>query len=254
MEALGKLPEAIRADDMLNGVEEFIIVANKDYTISWLNPRAVSIMKRLIILFGLENVEQLIGLNMDVFHHNPGHQRKMMKNLKETHRVQINIKDKYIAETLISPIKNKDQEIQGYLLMLLDVTEQVREEKIKEQLIQALSVPIMRIWDDIAALPIVGTLDHIRFDRVMEAILNTCVKDRISHFLIDLSGVAELDEASTYRLSQMTSSLRLIGTQCYLVGIGPELATKMTGQASNSKNFRNIRKALQVILEKNPGT
>lgn len=113
---------------ILGAIGENIIVADVDYNIVWMNPHAEKLLKKIIPLFNIDSVGDLIGTNMNHFHRNPDYQINIMNNLTETYNSRINIKDTYIADIIINPIKD-NATIVGYVVMLMDVTTKVQEEK-----------------------------------------------------------------------------------------------------------------------------
>jgi len=213
-----------------------------------MNDAAVKTLGPLHPLFGISENESLIGKHMDFFHRHPAHQKQIMRELNHTHRTVITIKNSYVAETVIAPIYNVQQEKQGYILMLLDVTEKAQQEKEKEQTIALLSTPILKIWDSVLAIPILGNLTNERADRLLETILKKCVEERAEYFLLDLSSLSKIDESSGYYINKIGQSLQLIGTECFIVGVSPSLASSISKSDFQWKTYLHVQQAIKEIM------
>jgi rsbT co-antagonist protein RsbR len=101
-----------------------------------------------------------------------------------------------------------------------------REEVILRQTdeITEISTPVIRIWDRILALPIIGTLDSSRTQVIMEALLNEIVSSSSSITILDISGVPAVDSLVAQHLIKTVSATRLMGAECIISGIRPEIA------------------------------
>jgi rsbT co-antagonist protein RsbR len=101
-----------------------------------------------------------------------------------------------------------------------------REEVILRQTdeITEISTPVIRIWDGILALPIIGTLDSSRTQVIMEALLNEIVSTGSSITILDISGVPAVDSLVAQHLIKTVSATRLMGAECIISGIRPEIA------------------------------
>ncbi|WP_420154984.1 STAS domain-containing protein [Siphonobacter sp.] len=103
---------------------------------------------------------------------------------------------------------------------------QGREEVILRQTdeIAEISTPIIRVWDGIIALPIIGTLDSARTQIVMENLLVEIVNSESSIAILDISGVPAVDSLVAQHLIKTVSATRLMGAECIISGIRPEIA------------------------------
>ncbi|GAB4093075.1 STAS domain-containing protein [Flaviaesturariibacter terrae] len=101
-----------------------------------------------------------------------------------------------------------------------------REEVILRQTdeISEISTPVIRIWDGILALPIIGTLDSSRTQVVMENLLQQIVDTGSSIAILDISGVPAVDSLVAQHLIKTVSATRLMGAECIISGIRPEIA------------------------------
>jgi rsbT co-antagonist protein RsbR len=101
-----------------------------------------------------------------------------------------------------------------------------REEVILRQTdeIAEISTPVIRVWDGILALPIIGTLDSARTQVVMENLLQEIVESGSSIAILDISGVPAVDSLVAQHLIKTVSATRLMGAECIISGIRPEIA------------------------------
>ncbi|KAA2241338.1 STAS domain-containing protein [Chitinophaga agrisoli] len=101
-----------------------------------------------------------------------------------------------------------------------------REEVILRQTdeITEISTPVTRLWDGILALPIIGTLDSARTQVVMENLLQEIVETGSSIAILDISGVPAVDSLVAQHLIKTISATRLMGAECIISGIRPEIA------------------------------
>jgi rsbT co-antagonist protein RsbR len=101
-----------------------------------------------------------------------------------------------------------------------------REEVILRQTdeITEISTPVIRIWDGILALPIIGTLDSARTQTVMENLLQEIVNTGCTIAILDISGVPTVDSLVAQHLIKTVAATRLMGAECIISGIRPEIA------------------------------
>ncbi|MCP8615419.1 STAS domain-containing protein [Salirhabdus salicampi] len=250
MKSLGKFPEFMSEVTVLNAINENIILADKAYNVIWLNEAAVQLMEHVVPLFNIDHVEDLIGVNMGHFHRKPAYQKSIMDNLTTTHSSRINIKDTYIADIIINPVK-VEGEIKGYVVLLMDITTKAQEDERKEQLISELSVPILHIWENALAVPLIGPLDEKRLDKVIYKILNECKSRKADYVAIDLNGVTEWTEEIRYQLERMVQALKVMGADPLIVGIKPQLAKHLHGFSDQEQFFTSTKAATEYIISKN---
>ena len=104
-----------------------------------------------------------------------------------------------------------------------------REEVIQRQTdeISEISTPVIRIWDNILALPIIGTLDSARTQIVMESLLQQIVETESEIAILDISGVPTVDSQVARHLLKTVNATRLMGAECIISGIRAEIAQTM---------------------------
>jgi len=101
-----------------------------------------------------------------------------------------------------------------------------REEVILRQQreITELSTPVVKLWEGVLALPIIGTLDSERTQVVMENLLQHIVDDGAEIAIIDITGVPTVDTLTAQHLLKTVSAARLMGADCIISGIRPQIA------------------------------
>lgn len=97
----------------------------------------------------------------------------------------------------------------------------------QQQTILELSTPSLMVWRGIVVLPLVGILDSARAQRLSGELLNRVAQGAIDVVIIDVTGVGEVDIATTNYLLNTFRALRLLGARCILTGLGPSNARTM---------------------------
>lgn len=111
-------------------------------------------------------------------------------------------------------------------LYVTEVYQQSREEVIRrqqEELLE-LSTPVVKLWQGILALPLIGTLDSARTQVVMESLLQMIVQTEASIAIIDITGVPTVDTLVAQHLLKTVAAARLMGADCIISGIRPQIA------------------------------
>ncbi|HWM96176.1 MAG TPA: STAS domain-containing protein [Streptosporangiaceae bacterium] len=87
-----------------------------------------------------------------------------------------------------------------------------------------LSTPVIRLWEGVIAVPLVGTLDSARTQLVMEKLLETLVATGADHAVLDITGVSTVDTEVAQHLLKTVAAARLLGAECIVSGIRPQVA------------------------------
>lgn len=94
----------------------------------------------------------------------------------------------------------------------------------QQQELLELSTPVVQLWEDILALPLIGTLDSERTQVVMENLLQNIVATGSSIAIIDITGVPLVDTLVAQHLLKTVAAARLMGADCIISGIRPQIA------------------------------
>jgi rsbT co-antagonist protein RsbR len=111
-------------------------------------------------------------------------------------------------------------------LYTLDVFQKSRDQIIVRQQheLMELSTPVVKLWHDILALPLIGTLDSARSQVVMESLLEKVVETGAAIAIIDITGVPTVDTLVAQHLMKTIAAARLMGADCIISGIRPQIA------------------------------
>ena len=114
-------------------------------------------------------------------------------------------------------------------LYTTEVYQRSRDEVIRRQQEEMLelSTPVVQLWEGIVALPLIGTLDSARTSIVMETLLQTIVDTRSELAIIDITGVPTVDTLVAQHLLKTVAAARLMGADCIISGIRPQIAQTM---------------------------
>ena len=111
-------------------------------------------------------------------------------------------------------------------LLTFETYAAAREQIIADQAesMLELSTPVVRLWDGIIAVPLVGTLDSARTQLVMEKLLKALVDTGAEHAVLDITGVPTVDTEVAQHLLKTVIAARLLGAECIVSGIRPQIA------------------------------
>src|SRR5208283_2895600 len=105
-----------------------------------------------------------------------------------------------------------------YLKTRADIIRRQQEEMLE------LSTPVVKLWQGILALPIIGTLDSARTQVVMESLLQAIVQSNSRVAIIDITGVPTVDTVVAQHLLKTVTAARLMGADCIISGVRPQIA------------------------------
>ena len=132
--------------------------------------------------------------------------------------------------------------------------------KVREQLILRqqsdmleLSTPVVKLWDGVLALPMIGTLDSARTQVVMESLLQRIVETGSQIAILDITGVPTVDTSVAQHLLKTVAAARLMGAECIISGIRPQIAQTMVHLAIDLNDIitkATLADAFVVALQK----
>ncbi len=107
-----------------------------------------------------------------------------------------------------------------------EIYQKTRDEIIarQQQELLELSTPVVKLWEGVLALPLIGTLDSARTQIVMESLLQQIVQSGASIAIIDITGVPTVDTLVAQHLLKTVAAARLMGADCIISGIRPQIA------------------------------
>ncbi|MGW0971688.1 STAS domain-containing protein [Streptomyces sp. NPDC002516] len=150
-----------------------------------------------------------------------------------------------LKEVLEPALSGDDGDLQAYLrfsalldtlgLFTIEVYTRTREELISaqaEQLLE-LSTPVVKLWDGVIGVPLVGTLDSARTMVVMEKMLQALIDTGAEQAIIDITGVPAVDTEVAQHLLKTVVAARLMGAECTISGIRPQIAQTIVALGIN---------------------
>ena len=118
--------------------------------------------------------------------------------------------------------------------------------------LQELSAPLIPVMRNITIMPLIGTIDTERAKLIMESLLQGVIRHNAEVVLIDITGVPVVDTMVAHHLIQASEAVRLIGANCILVGIRPEIAQTIVNLGIDLTRFptrSSLRKGFETALE-----
>jgi rsbT co-antagonist protein RsbR len=122
----------------------------------------------------------------------------------------------------------------------------------QEELLE-LSTPVIKLWDGVLALPMIGTLDSARTQIVMESLLQRIVETGSAIAIIDITGVPTVDTVVAQHLLKTVTAIRLMGADCIISGIRPQIAQTIVHLGIDLHGVltkANLADALSVALKR----
>jgi rsbT co-antagonist protein RsbR len=120
--------------------------------------------------------------------------------------------------------------------------------------IRELSTPVIKVHDGVLLLPLVGAIDSLRAQQVMEAVLERVASDQAHVIIVDIAGVPVVDTKVADHLVKTTAAVRLLGAQTILTGISPQVArtvvqlgVDITTMHTRSRLADGIELALSIV-------
>jgi len=137
-------------------------------------------------------------------------------------------------------------------IFTFEMFQKTREDIILRQQreIADLSTPVVKLWDQVLALPLIGTLDSERTQVVMENLLQSIVDEGADIAIIDITGVPTVDTLVAQHLLKTVAAARLMGADCIVSGIRPHIAQTMVhlGVELNVISKASLADAFAVAL------
>ncbi len=129
-----------------------------------------------------------------------------------------------------------------------ELEEKLATIELQRAAIRELSTPIMEVWEGVLCLPVVGVLDSARSAEMTETLLRAIMDKKARCAIIDITGIQVMDTATADHFIRMAKAVRLLGAECVLTGINPNIAQTivyMGVELSGVATHRSLRSALQ---------
>jgi rsbT co-antagonist protein RsbR len=169
-----------------------------------------------------------------------------------------------------NPMRRPNEAIAGVVAVFRDVTEsrlltakledrhrQLEDsERAQTELVERLrlavedlSTPILEVWDDVLALPIIGVVDARRASQIIDRLLDEIVRKKPRFVIIDVTGVKVIDADTAEHFVRLTRAVELVGAKCVLTGIQPAVSKTIVAQGLDLgpvPMLRNLKHALRA--------
>jgi rsbT co-antagonist protein RsbR len=160
----------------------------------------------------------------------------------------------------------EDGAIVGAVALFRDISERKRSERSMEDQIQLereksdaltrlksalqeLSSPILEVWDDVLALPMIGVIDSERSAALMERLLRVVEEKQCRFVIIDITGVEIVDTATADRLLQLVRAVGILGARCVLTGAKAAVAQTLVSIGADLGPLLTLRSLKQGLWE-----
>ncbi len=207
---------------------------------------------------------QVVGLNAFELYASAPHIVQAIRGaLAGGFSMEIHAASERMWESRYIPIVRDDGTVDGVIGFSLDVTERVQVEnelrqkvvliERQESAIRSLSTPIVRVWAGVLALPLVGVLDATRIERILSALLEAVVHDQAEYVIIDLTGIASVDDTTADYVFKVLRALSLLGTQAVVTGIQPAVARALVEiglDLGNVMTLGDLEEAIRFVMKR----
>jgi rsbT co-antagonist protein RsbR len=156
----------------------------------------------------------------------PSETARFVFSLKKPVFARLGVRESGNADGLVAEVQTASELIDKLGLFTTEVSQKSREAIISrhQQEMLELSTPVVKLWDGILALPLIGTLDSARTQVVMETLLQRVVDTGSAVAIIDITGVPTVDTLVAQHLMKTVTAARLMGADCIISGIRPQIA------------------------------
>ena len=162
-------------------------------------------------------------------------------------------------ESSMIPLR-RGEELYALMGLAQDVTERIQSEERLNDLVvrlkasqEELSTPVVQVWDKVLALPLIGVVDSVRAQKIMEVLLQRIVDTQAEIVILDTTGIATMDTQVTTHMVRTIQASSLLGTKCVITGITPEVAQAMTQLDVDMTGLitkRDLQEGLRWALDK----
>lgn len=157
-----------------------------------------------------------------------------------------------LVEYYAVPLRDEEGKVIGGLEFAVDITAQAQyEERLREQnqTIRLMSTPTIKLWEGILVLPVVGVIDSMRAQNMMETMLNRIAETYSKVIILDIQGVAAVDTAVANHLIKITKATKLLGCECILSGISPAVAQTIINLGINMNAIKTRSTLSDALME-----
>lgn len=198
------------------------------------------------------SAEDLVGKNLfEVWQDRPDIVRDFQRALEGEHNVAEYAFGDYFTRSRYAPLRGPFGEIIGACAAMQDATTQRRDEQqLRDQLvliesqkraIAELGTPIIEVWQDVLAVPIVGSIDQTRAEQMLAELLDMIVSRQARFAILDVTGVDTVDTVTAQHLVRVIEASKLLGCEGVITGIRPSVANTLVELGTDLSQIRTLR-------------
>ncbi len=136
---------------------------------------------------------------------------------------------------------------------LADLDQKLEIIERQRSAIQELSTPVLQLWDNVLAMPVIGVVDTRRSADIMERLLSEITANQSRYVILDITGVEVVDTKTADHFVKVIKAAELLGTNCILTGIRPAVAQTLVEigvDLSSITTLRNLKEGLKECLRR----
>jgi PAS domain S-box-containing protein len=135
---------------------------------------------------------------------------------------------KFWANVVVTPLRDEHGELLGFGKITRDLTKlKQAEEQIRKQskeIMEMATVPVVQVWEGVMLVPLIGVLDSVRTQHLMERLLQRVTDTGSPVALLDITGVPTIDTQTAQHLLETIKAVRYVGAEVVLTGVRPAIA------------------------------
>ncbi|MGK3994844.1 PAS domain-containing protein [Sorangium sp. So ce1024] len=172
-----------------------------------------------------------------------------VSDVTERRRLEVQVQESMIQlKAAAEALEEQNRRLEGEIIERMRSEESLRAQN---EAIRLMSAPVVQVWDNILALPLIGFIDDVRASRITETLLNEVVRTQARFAIMDLTGIESVDTATTKHLLDMMRAIKLLGTRGVVSGISPRIAATMTQLGAETQKlvtFGTLKDALRHAI------
>lgn len=136
-----------------------------------------------------------------------------------------------------------------------DLEEKLATIEQQRAAIRELSTPVMEVWEGVLCLPVVGVVDSVRSAQMTDVLLQAIAEKRTRCAIVDITGIEVMDTKTVDHFVRMARAVRLLGAECVLTGVSPNIAHTMVQMGvdlADVATHRSLREALRSYVLRKP--
>ncbi|MBN6185598.1 hypothetical protein JQN58_01190 [Aneurinibacillus sp. BA2021] len=236
----------------LNAVGENLLVADKTFTIVWMNEAAKQLMEVVGKHVGIDQPDGFIGQSLVRFHSD-----KVVRILEHgpfPYRADITLFERYAASIVVDTLHSDEGEVTGYLLTWKDVTSYEEERRAERKRLEELYTPVIETANRMSLLiPLTGSLDRHRVEKMTEKVLKEVSRRNSRFVILDFTGITHVaGDDLDIQLARLTRALRLMGVETLYVGFPIEIVQSFVrnGLEITARSFPSFKEGIQYVWGK----